>query len=76
MSLKIAISFVLVMLVLMPYTHYRAYKHGRVTMSDEIVEKVGRYTFVLNGKLATLQPQIVDNFGVCSNCHVGGFYGV
>lgn len=74
MNPKIAIAIIMAMLVAMPLTHvlvgYKAYKHGRVTMGDEIVKAVGKYTFVLNGKIATLKPEIVRNFLACSTgCH-------
>ena len=70
MRLKIAIAIIVAMLVAMPVTHYKAYKYGRVTLSEEAVKLVGKYTFVLNGKLATLTPEISRNFLACSSsCH-------
>jgi len=70
LSLKIAITIIVAMFVAMPVTHYKAYKHGRVSMNTEVTKAVGKYTFVLNGKLATLKPEIVRNFQACaSSCH-------
>ena len=70
MSLKIAITVVLAMLVVMPFSHYGAYKHGRLTMNAENMEKQGKLSFVLNGRIASLvEMQIESNFGTCTRCH-------
>lgn len=69
MSLRIAIAFIVAMLVVMPYTHYKAYKYGRTTMNAEAVKRQGGISFVLNGKVATLKPKIIRNLGACGNCH-------
>ena len=62
---------IVAMLFVMPATHYKAYKHGRITMNAEAVKKQGRLSFVIDGKIATLEREIVKNFGTCGNCHEG-----
>ena len=69
MANKILIALVLAMLVVLPLSHYAAYKHGRTTMNTEAVKRQGGLSFVLNGKVATLKPEIIRNLGTCGNCH-------
>jgi hypothetical protein len=54
------------MLIVMPYTHYKAYKYGRVSINAEIG---GRPTFVINGKVGFID--VARYFDQCSVCHGG-----
>ena len=67
MSLKLIIIAVLMSLLVLPYTHYKAYEHGRITMNAEIA---GKAAFVLNGKVAVLD--VIRQLDQCSTCHTGG----
>lgn len=69
MANKVLIVVVMAMLIVSPMSHYAAYKHGRETMNAEAVTRQGELSFVLNGKVATLYPEIIRNLGTCSNCH-------
>ena len=78
MNLKIAIAIIVAMLFVMPFTHavvgYKAYRHGRVSMNEEAIKRQGKLSFVLNGKVLTLRPEIVRNFQACaSSCHARGY---
>ena len=67
------ITIIVVIVLAMPVTHYKIYKHGRMTMNAEAVKEQGKLSFVLNGKIATLKHEIARNFLACStSCH-GGF---
>lgn len=64
------ITIIVVIVLAMPFTHYKTYKHGRITMNVEAVKKQGRLSFVLNGRVATLEREIARNFLACStSCH-------
>ena len=69
MNLRILIAIISVLVLVLPLTHYKAYKHGRVTMDKEHVRAVDKTLYMLNGKRVYLEPVRQDN--VCGNCHEG-----
>ena len=72
MSPKILIAVIVVLLMAMPFTHYRAYKQGRVSMKQEATKIVAKGAFVFNGDIRYLERVVQHNMGTCGICHIEG----
>lgn len=70
MAKNIVIAIFIVLFIVMPYTHFKAYKHGRVTMNKEDLKVMTKRSFVLNGKIT--HETIKRYFDVCEVCHMEG----
>lgn len=66
MSHRILIA-IIVLALMLPVSHWYAFKQGRVSLHDEFVSK---NAYVMEGKLAFKELTRVS--GTCGNCHIDG----
>lgn len=69
---KVLIGVIMAMFVFMPVTHYKAYKHGRVTMKADTLKTLDalRVSIRPDGKIHFFKKALPS--GACTNCHEGG----
>lgn len=69
MAKKILITVILAMLVLLPITHHKAYKHGRITMKADTIKTLDalRVSISPDGKIHFYEKVLPVN--ECTGCH-------
>ena len=84
MRLKFATAIIVAMLMVMPVTHWLAWKHGRVSdyrkvtatlgVTAERNVRVGDYIYTKDGVFPTLPVSHMPPISTCDNCHSGEGY--